>query len=190
MSGRIKTREDYDNALDAIDDAINKHQSDINKLQSQWESLHKKKLVKFDPDYRKEQAELRKASAERKKLIDDAKKKFIGKWLSIDDGTYIHVAEVEAPTRKDVTNTSLCPGQLVFPTRYDIKIEIGEGEARIRMTNVKASVVYLTLYADDVIKTSKKDVMEDLSANVADINNTYQALCKKLKWKPAKVAKH
>lgn len=189
MLGRMKTREDYDNALDAIDDAINKHHSDINRLQSQWETLHKRKLVKFDPNYREEQAKLRKASAERKKLIADAQQKFIGKWLFIDDGTYIHVAEVDAPTRTDATNTSLCPGQLVFPTHYDIKVEVGTGEARICMTNVKASVVYLTLYAEDVIKTSKNNVMEDLAASVTEINDTYRALCKKLKWKPAKVDK-
>lgn len=131
----------------------------------------------------------REAKKERKKLIDDAKKKFAGKWLFIDDGTYIHVANIDDPNREDATNTELCPGQLVFPTHYDIKVETGDGEARITNSKAKDSIVYLTLYAEDVLKVTKKSMMEDLAGNVADINASYRALCKKIKWAQDKDAK-
>ena len=119
-------------------------------------------------------------------MIDDAKKKFAGKWLFIADGTYIHVVTIDEPDRGTATNTALCPGQLVFPTHYDIMVETGDGDARITNAKAKDSIVYLTLYAEDVIKVTKKDMMKDLAGNVADINASYRALCTKIKWTPDK----
>ena len=182
MAKHLKTEADYERELQTIDGYIESLDKEQSKLIERRRVLEQRKLERFDPVYRKELLARRKAKKERKKLIDDAKKKFAGKWLFIDDGTYIHVATIDDPNREDATNTALCPGQLVFPTHYDIKIETGDGEARITNAKAKDSIVYLTLYAEDVLKVTKKDVMDDLTGNVLDINASYRALCKKIKW--------
>ena len=185
MAKHLKTEADYDREINTIDEYIDSLEKEHSKLTERRIALERRKMERFDPKYRQEQLARRKAKMERNKLIADAQKKFVGKWLFIDDGTYIHVASIDAPDRKEASNTALCPGQLVFPTHYDIKVETGDGEARITNANAKNSVVYLTLYAEDVLKVTKKDVMTDLGGIVLDINASYRALCKKIKWAQA-----
>ena len=188
MTKHLKTEADFDRELHTLDGYIESIDKEHSKLIERRRVLEQRKMERFDPEYRQERLARRKAKKERKQLIDDAKKKFVGKWLFIDDGTYIHVAAIDDPNREAATNTALCPGQLVFPTHYDIKVETGDGEARITNAKAKDSIVYLTLYTEDVLKVTKKDMMEDLAGNVADINASYRTLCKKIKWTPGKDA--
>ena len=188
MPKHLKTEADFDRELHELDGYIESIDKEHSKLIERRRVLEQRKMERFDPECRQERLALQKANKERKRLIADAKKKFAGKWLFIDDGTYIHVAAIDDPSREAATNTELCPGQLVFPTHYDIMIETGDGEARITNAKAKDSIVYLTLYAEDVLKVTKKAMMEDLAGNVADINASYRALCTKIKWTPGKDA--
>lgn len=185
MQKRMKTKKDYDDALAAIDCELDRYTKAAEDLEAKRRALQKKKMAKFDPAYRAEQERLRKANAERKRLIADASKKFVGKWLFIDDGTYIHVSSIDAPTKESSSGEYMGEGYLVFPTHYDIKVEAGDGIAQISNVKSKDNWVYLTLYADDVLKVSKKDVMEDLEECIGDIVSNYKALCKRIKWKPS-----
>lgn len=143
-------------------------------------------MAKFDPEYRAVQERLRKANAERKRFIADAAKKFVGKWVFIDDGTYIHICGVDAPTKESISGEFQGEGYLVFPTHYDISVVAGDGNVTISNgTSKNHGVAYLTLYAEDVIKVSKKEVMEDLESKLGDILSNYKALCRRMKWKPS-----
>jgi hypothetical protein len=181
----MKTEKDYDAALEAIDCEIVEYTKAAEKLEAKRRALQQKKMAKFDPKYRAEQERLRKANAERKRFIEDAAKKFVGKWVFIDDGTYIHICGVDAPTKESSSGDFQGEGYLVFPTHYDISVVAGDGNVTISNGTSKNHVVYLTLYTDDVIKVSKKDVMEDLESKLGDIMSNYKALCKRMKWKPS-----
>lgn len=183
MQKRMKTEKEYDAALEAIDCEIVEHTKAAEELEAKRRALQNKKRAKFDPEYRALQERLRKANAERKRFIADAAKKFVGKWLFIDDGTYIHVSGVDAPTKESTSGDFQGEGYLVFPTHYDINVETGDGKVNISTGSSKNNVVYLTLYAEDVLKVSKKDVMEDLESNLDGILSNYKALCKRMKWK-------
>lgn len=186
MQKRMKTKKDYDAALEAIDCEIVEHTKAADELEAKRRALQNKKRAKFDPEYRAEQAMRRKANAERKRLIADAAKKFAGKWLFIDDGTYIHVSGVDAPTKESSSGDFQGEGYLVFPTHYDISVVAGDGNVTISNgTSKNHGVVYLTLYAEDVIKVPKKEVMEDLESKLGDVVSNYKALCKRMKWKPS-----
>lgn len=185
MQKRMKTEKDYDAALEAIDCEIVEYTKAAEELEAKRRALQQKKMAKFDPEYRAVQERIRKANAERKRLIADAAKKFVGKWLFIDDGTYIHVSAVDAPTKESTSGDFQGEGYLVFPTHYDINVEIGDGKVNISTGSSKNNVVYLTLYAEDVLKVSKKDVMEDLESELGEILSDYKALCKRMKWKPS-----
>lgn len=185
MQKRMKTEKDYDAALEAIDCEIVEYTKAAEELEAKRRALQKKKMAKFDPEYRAVQERIRKANAERKRLIADAAKKFVGKWLFIDDGTYIHVSGVDAPTKESTSGDFQGEGYLVFPTHYDISVVAGDGNVTISNGTSKNHVVYLTLYAEDVLKVPKKDVMEDLESKLDDILSNYKALCKRMKWKPS-----
>lgn len=185
MQKRMKTEKEYDAALEAIDCEIVEYTKAAEKLEAKRRVLQQKKMAKFDPEYRAVQERIRKANAERKRLIADAAKKFVGKWLFIDDGTYIHVCGVDAPTKESTSGDFQGEGYLVFPTHYDISVVAGDGNVTISNGTSKNHVVYLTLYADDVLKVPKKDVMEDLESKLGDILSNYKALCKRMKWKPS-----
>jgi hypothetical protein len=186
MQKRMKTEKDYDAALDAIDCEIVEYTKAAEKLEAKRRALQNKKRAKFDPEYRAVQERIRKANAERKRFIADAAKKFVGKWLFIDDGTYIHVIGVDAPTKESTSGDFQGEGYLVFPTHYDISVVAGDGNIKISNgTSKNHGVVYLTLYAEDVIKASKKDVMEDLESKLGEMLSDYKALCKRIKWKPS-----
>ena len=187
MQKRLKTKKDYDDALEAINCELKQHTKAAEDLECKRVELQKKKRAKFDPEYRAEQERQRKINAERKRFIADASKKFVGKWVFIDDGTYIHISGIDAPTKSD--GAYMGEGYLVFPTHYDIKVETGDGMVNISNGSSNGSsknnVVYLTLYAEDVLKVTKKDVLEDLESNLSGILSTYKALCKRIKWKPS-----
>jgi len=183
MQKRMKTEKDYDAALEAIDCEIVEHTKAAEELEAKRRALQNKKMAKFDPAYRAEQERRRKANAERKRFIVDAAKKFVGKWVFIDDGTYIHICGVDAPTKESISGEFQGEGYIVFPTHYDISVVTGDGRAEISNGTSKNHVVYLTLYADDVLKVSKKEVMEDLESNLGEILSNYKALCKRMKWK-------
>lgn len=185
MQKRMKTEKEYDAALEAIDCEIVEYTKAAEKLEAKRRALQQKKMAKFDPEYRAVQERIRKANAERKRLIADAAKKFVGKWLFIDDGTYIHVCGVDAPTKESTSGDFQGEGYLVFPTHYDISVVAGDGNVTISNGTSKNHVVYLTLYADDVLKVPKKDVMEDLESKLGDILSNYKTLCKRMKWKPS-----
>lgn len=185
MQKRMKTEKEYDAALEAIDCEIVEYTKAAEKLEAKRRALQQKKMAKFDPEYRAVQERIRKANAERKRLIADAAKKFVGKWLFIDDGTYIHVCGVDAPTKESTSGDFQGEGYLVFPTHYDISVVAGDGNVTISNGTSKNHVVYLTLYAEDVLKVPKKDVMEDLESKLDDILSNYKALCKRMKWKPS-----
>ena len=186
MQKRMKTEKEYDAALEAIDCEIVKHTKAAEELEAKRRALHNKKMAKFDPSYRALQERIRKANAERKRFIADAAKKFVGKWLFIDDGTYIHVSGVDAPTKESTSGDFQGEGYLVFPTHYDISVVAGDGNVTISNgTSKNHGVAYLTLYAEDVIKVPKKDVMEDLESKLGDILSNYKTLCKRMKWKPS-----
>jgi len=186
MKKRMQTEKDYDEALEAIDSEIAQRTKTVVELEAKRKALQNKKMAKFDPAYRAVQERLRKANAERKKFIADAAKKFVGKWLFIDDGTYIHVSGVDAPTKESSSGEFQGEGYLVFPTHYDISVVAGDGNVTISNgTSKNHGVAYLTLYAEDVIKVPKKDVMEDLESKLGDILSNYKALCKRMKWKPS-----
>ena len=186
MQKRMKTKKDYDDALAAINCEIEQRTKAVADLEAKRRALQKKKMAKFDPTYRAEQERLRKANAERKRLIADAAKKFVGKWVFIDDGTYIHICGVDAPTKESSSGEYQGEGYLVFPTHYDISVVAGDGNVTISNGTPKNhGVVYLTLYAEDVIKVPKKDVMEDLESKLGDVMSNYKALCKRMKWKPS-----
>ena len=185
MQKRMKTEKEYDAALEAIDCEIVEYTKAAEKLEAKRRALQQKKMAKFDPEYRAVQERIRKANAERKRLIADAAKKFVGKWLFIDDGTYIHVCGVDAPTKESTSGDFQGEGYLVFPTHYDISVVAGDGNVTISNGTSKNHVVYLTLYAEDVLTVPKKDVMEDLESKLDDILSNYKALCKRMKWKPS-----
>lgn len=185
MQKRMRTKEDYDVALNAIDAELDRYTKAAENLEAKRRALQKKKMAKFDPTYRAELARLREANAERKRFITDAAKKFVGKWVFIDDGTYIHISGVDAPTKESSNGAYLGEGYLVFPTHYDMSVVAGTGEVKISNGTSKNHVVYLTLYSSDVLIASKKDVMEDLESSLGDIVSNYKALCKRLRWKPS-----
>lgn len=186
MQKQMKTEKDYDAALDAINCEIEQRTKAVAELEVKRRELQNKKMAKFDPEYRAEQTRRRKANAERKRLIADAAKKFVGKWVFIDDGTYIHICGVDAPTKESSSGEFQGEGYLVFPTHYDISVVAGDGNVTISNgTSKNHGVVYLTLYAEDVIKVPKKDVMEDLESKLGDVMSNYKALCKRMKWKPS-----
>lgn len=186
MQKRMKTEKDYDAALEAIDCEIVEYTKAAEELEAKRRALQKKKMAKFDPEYRAVQERIRKANAERKRFIEDAAKKFVGKWLFIDDGTYIHVSGVDAPTKESSSGEFQGEGYLVFPTHYDISVVAGDGNVTISNGTPKNhGVVYLTLYSSDVLKVSKKEVMEDLESKLGDIVSNYKALCRRMKWKPS-----
>lgn len=185
MQKPMKNEKDYDAALDAINGEIEQLTKVVAELESKRRAMQNKKMAKFDPGYREEQARRRKANAERKRFIAGAAKKFVGKWLFIDDGTYIHVSGVDAPTKESSSGEFQGEGYLVFPTHYDIKVETGDGMVDISNGSSKNNVVYLTLYAEDVLKVTKKAVLEDLESNLGGIWSTYKALCRRMKWKPS-----
>lgn len=186
MQKRMKTEKEYDAALEAIDCEIVEHTKAAEQLEAKRRALQNKKMAKFDPSYRALQERIRKANAERKRFIADAAKKFVGKWLFIDDGTYIHVSGVDAPTKESTSGEFQGEGYLVFPTHYDISVVACEGNVKISNgTSKNHGVAYLTLYAEDVIKVPKKDVMEDLESKLGDILSNYKTLCKRMKWKPS-----
>lgn len=183
MQKRMRTKEDYDAALNAIDGELERHTKAAEELEAKRRTLQKQKMAKFDPEYRAEQERIKKLNEERKRFIADAHKKFVGKWLFIDDGTYIHVSSLDEPTKD--RGAYLGEGYLVFPTHYDIKVEAGEGLVQISHGTPKNNVVYLTLYAEDVLKVTKKAVMEDLDSCLADMLTKYKTLCKRIRWKPS-----
>lgn len=186
MQKRMKTEKDYDDALDAINCEIEQRTKAVSELEAKRRALQNKKMAKFDPEYRDEQARRRKANAERKRFIADAAKKFVGKWLFIDDGTYIHVSGVDAPTKESSSGEFQGEGYLVFPTHYDISVVAGDGKVTISNGTPKNhGVVYLTLYSSDVLTVSKKEVMEDLDSKLGDIVSNYKAVCRRMKWKPS-----
>lgn len=186
MQKRIQTEKDYDAAMDAIDCKLAQISKTADELEAKRRALQNKKRAKFDPEYRAEQARRRKVNAERKMLIADAAKKFVGKWVFIDDGTYIHICGVDAPTKESSSGEYQGKGYLVFPTHYDMSVVAGDGNVTISNGTPKNhGVVYLTLYAEDVIKVPKKDVMEDLESKLGDVMSNYKALCKRMKWKPS-----
>ena len=185
MQKTMKTEKDYDAALDAINCEIEQRTKAVAELESKRRALQNKKMAKFDPEYREEQARRRKANAERKRFIADAAKKFVGKWLFINDETYIHVCGVDAPTKASTSGGFHGEGYLVFPTHCDITVVAGDGNFTISKGTSNNHVVYLPLYADDVLTVTKKDVMEDLESKLGEILSNYKELCKRIKWKPS-----
>lgn len=164
-------------ALNKIDEL--EHKIDELRIQQDKIRTQERKYERYN--------EARKLRAERKRWAANASKKFVGKWLFVDDGIYIHVSGIDAPTKESAEGyLSGGEGYLVFPTHYDMRVEIGGGIIDISNGTSKGNVLYFTLYSSsDGITVKTKDVMEELESKLGEILSNYKALCKQLKWKPS-----
>jgi len=193
MPSRLKTKEDYDKEIGKISEYIESMKTEQGKLYARMDRLERMKRERFDPEYRKQQETIRKNRKMIQQLVADAGKKFTGKWLFIDNGTYIRVSSVGKPLETAIDLKELMPGQIVFPTYYDIKAEAGYGLCMLEIKGVHFldnRCVNLTLYAEDCLAVSKKDVMEDVAMSVDGINENFGKLCKVAKWKRSSAKKN
>lgn len=193
MSSRPKTKEEYDKEIGKISEYIESMKAEQGKLYARMDRLERMKMERFDPEYRKQQETIRKNRKLIRQLVAGAGKKFTGKWRFIDAGTYIRISGVGKPLETAIDLGELCPGQIVFPTYYDIKVVAGYGICNIEIKGVHfldKRCVNLTLYAEDCLAVSKKYAMEDVAMSVAGINENFGKLCKVAKWKRSSAKKN
>lgn len=172
----LKTEKDFEAEIRRIS-------SQVAKLESMKTKLENRKREKFDEEYRRERNSLRDYRKQVAAMVEEANRKFVGKWLFIDDGTYIHVTGVGRPDDSDSRVTEIPKCLVTFPTYYDIMIAIKDSEYSLYMQPGELRrCLYFTLYAADTIKATKKAVMSDLAQKVSEINADYAKLCRKFRW--------
>ncbi len=159
----------------------------MTKLEFMKTKLENRKRERFDEEYRRERKSLRDYRKQVAAMVEEANRKFAGKWLFIDDGTYIHVTGVGRPDDSDSRVTEIPKCLITFPTYYDIMIAIKDSEYSLYMQPGELRrFLYFTLYAADTIKVTKKEVMSDLTQRVSEINADYAKLCRKFRWRAKK----
>ena len=104
-------------------------QDQILKLDSKIAELTRKRNeleLKNRPEFkRKTRAEARR----KKELLEKARKKFVGKWIFIDDGMFRHISEIVKITNDSIEN--LVPGQITFVIKSDEVVTTGDGIVEI-----------------------------------------------------------
>lgn len=180
MGNKRLTAADYDKKINAADKLLDSLEKERSRIYSIKSKLERRKKERFDPEYRKKQEAIRKHRDKMRSLIEDANRKFAGKWLFVDDGEYFHIRDVRRPDESKHDVLDLKQHQIVFPIIVDVSLIIGDGEVSISMDE---SCKYCTLYADDTIIVSGQKMNEDLCDGLKAVSERYETLRKRFKWK-------
>ena len=168
-----KTEKDYDKEIDAIC-------KQIAALDKKRNKLLREQYTKFDPEYKNRQKN-RRAMA---KLLAQARKKFVGKWIYNDYGTYHRIASITKITTPDTSDPSeLSPERITFELTCKETIYYG---SVVGFDMETEEVFYDTLFAEECIM-STSEVMRELDISLGEMLADYKKACKTYRHTPMKL---
>lgn len=159
-------------------------QDQILKLDSKIADLTRKRNeleLKNRPEYkRKTRAEARR----KKELLEKARKKFVGKWIFIDDGMFRHISEIVKITNDSIEN--LVPGQITFVIKSDEVVTTGDGIVEIDPKS--EGTYYFTLFSETDYIFSTSAVLKELDESLLSVVKQYKKIYRAHRRTPMKIS--
>lgn len=159
-------------------------QKQVEKLDRRIAELTKKRddiAWKNRPEVkRKTRAEARR----KKELLEKARKKFVGKWIFIDDGMFRHISEVVKITNESIEE--LVPGQITFEIKSDESVTTGDGIVEIDRKS--EGTYYSTLFSETDYIFPTSAVLKELDESLLSVVKQYKKIYRAHRRTPMKIS--